>query len=33
MEDIETGVAGLKQMDYNQLVEELNKDARALGYI
>ena len=33
MEDIESGAAGLKQMDYSQLVEELNKDAKALGHI
>ena len=33
MEDVETGVAGLKQMNYSQLVEELNKDALALGHI
>jgi hypothetical protein len=33
MKDVEEGIAGLKRMNYAQLVEELNKDAKALGHI
>ena len=33
MKDFEEGIAGMKQMNYNELVDEINKDRKALEEI